>query len=1135
MTQFAFLKPEFPSVFDLARKAETSALSDPRAACFYARLALETAVNWMYDNDNSLRSPYDNSLSALIHEGTFRAVVGNVLVAKARIIKDFGNRAVHDTRAVAPQTSVTCVRELFHFSYWLVRTYARGAKPDASLAFSTDALPRAVQVEASSLAKLQAMAKEHEDAKKQLEEAHAARLKSDHERLVLDEEVKRLQAEIAAIKQANQSTADNHDYSEAETRDAFIDLLLAEAGWPLDQQRDREYPVKGMPNTAEEGFVDYVLWGDDGKPLAVIEAKRTKRDPRVGQQQAKLYADCLEQEFGVRPTIFYTNGYEHWLWDDVNSPPRHVHGFLKKDELTLLHQRRQTKRKLADIPIDAKVVERYYQTRAVKRVGEVFEKEQQRKALLVMATGSGKTRTVIALIDQLMRANWVKRVLFLADRVALVKQAHNNFKQHLPTTPSANLIERHDPKKNDHNGARICVATYPTMMGLIDEMQNGQRLYGAGHFDLIVIDEAHRSVYRKYRSIFDYFDSYLVGLTATPRDEIDRDTYSLFELEKGVPTDAYDLDEAVSDGFLVPPTAISVPLKFQREGIKYDDLSDEEKEQWDMLEWEEGKLPPDQIDASAVNKWLFNADTVDKVLEHLMTHGLKVNEGDRLGKTIIFAKNHDHAVFIAKRFDENYPHLKGEFARVIDFKTEYAQSLIDDFSVADKAPHIAISVDMLDTGIDVPEVVNLVFFKIVRSKTKFWQMIGRGTRLCPNLYGPNRHKDQFLIFDFCQNFEFFNQNPKVTDGAVAVSLSQKLFAGRVELSGILDGIPAQERSEGLETLLGDTKAMLFDEVSGMSLDNFLVRAKRRAIEQFQVREAWDNLSAEDRHTLINDVAGLPSAVGDGDISAKQFDYLILKGQLDLLENSASFVNCKDKVITIASCLETLGNVPMVAAEMALILEIQAEEYWTDINPWMLETLRRRLRNLIKLIEGEAKQIVYTDFTDEIGDGTKVALPDAGVGTDKARFQLKVRHFLQAHSDHIAILKLRRNEQLTPQDLSELERIMVEESVATNDDLTALQDQGGLGLFIRSLVGLERDAAKSAFAGFLGGRNMNANQIEFINLVIDHLTENGAMEPKRLYESPFTDLDDQGVGGLFPQADVLKIVQVLNDVKLKAAA
>ena len=356
--------------------------------------------------------------------------------------------------------------------------------------------------------------------------------------------------------------------------------------------------------------------------------------------------------------------------------------------------------------IDSDIVERYYQTRAIRRVGEVFENDHQRKALLVMATGSGKTRTVIAQIDQLMRANWVKRVLFLADRVALVKQAHNNFKKHLPSAPSANLIEKHDTKKNDHNGARVCVATYPTMMNLIDQMQNGQRLYGPGHFDLIVIDEAHRSIYRKYRAIFDYFDSLLIGLTATPRDEIDRDTYSLFELERGVPTDSYDLDEAVGDGFLVPPTPISVPLKFQREGIKYDELSDEDKEKWDMLEWE-GQLPTGEIDANAVNKWLFNEDTVDKVLKHLMTYGLKVAEGDRLGKTIIFAKNHDHAMFIAQRFDANYPHLAGHFARVIDFKTEYAQSLIDDFSIPEKAPHIAISVDMLDTGIDVPEVVNL--------------------------------------------------------------------------------------------------------------------------------------------------------------------------------------------------------------------------------------------------------------------------------------------------------------------------------------------------------------------------------------------------------------------------------------------
>ena len=431
MSQFAFLQAEFAPVFEYARRAEVAALADPRGACFYARLALETAVKWMYANDRSLRSPYDTALSALIHEGTFRTLVGNGLVTKASIIKDYGNKAVHETRPVPPQNAVICLRELFHFSYWFVRTYARGAKPDASLSFNADILPRAVQVEASTLAKLKALAQEREDSAKKLAEEQAARIKSEEDRVALDAEIKRLQAEIAAVKQANQAAPDTHDYNEAQTRDAFIDLLLAEAGWPLDQPRDREYPIKGMPNSAGEGFADYVLWGDDGKPLAVIEAKRTKRDPRVGQQQAKLYADGLESEFGIRPLIFYTNGYEHWLWDDTRYPPRQVHGFLKKDELALWHQRRAQRRSLSSTSVDPDIVERYYQTRAIRRIGEVFEKDNQRKALLVMATGSGKTRTVIALVDQLMRANWVKRVLFLADRVALVKQAHNNFKKHL--------------------------------------------------------------------------------------------------------------------------------------------------------------------------------------------------------------------------------------------------------------------------------------------------------------------------------------------------------------------------------------------------------------------------------------------------------------------------------------------------------------------------------------------------------------------------------------------------------------------------------------------------------------------------------------------------------------------------------
>jgi type I restriction enzyme, R subunit len=643
MSQFAFLKPEFTPVYEHAQRAEVLALSDPRGSCFYTRLALETAVKWMYPHDGTLRTPYDDALSALIHEGTFRTLVGNALVTKARLIKDFGNSAVHDTRAVSENTATVALRDLFHFGYWLLHTYAKGAKPPSGVQFAAEALPKTQLVEAKTLAGLQAIAAAFEKKAKAQEEAEAARIQTQQQRDELDAEIKRLRAEIAATKKANQAIPDDHDYNEAQTRDAFIDLLLREAGWPLDQARDREFPVTGMPNKKGEGFVDYVLWGDDGRPLAIVEAKRTKRDARVGRQQAKLYADCLEAVYGRRPIVFYTNGYEHWIWDDASHPPRPVQGFLKKAELELLIQRRTSRKTLGAVAIDEAIVERFYQTRAIRRTGEAFEQDNLRKVLLVMATGSGKTRTVIALIDQLMRAGWVKRVLFLADRVALVNQAVAAFKAHLPHVAPVNLVTEKDTE------GRVYVSTYPTMVGLIDEMKNGTRRFGAGHFDLIVIDEAHRSVYRKYWAIFDYFDSFLVGLTATPRDEIDRDTYSLFELERGVPTDAYDLSDAVADGFLVPAQAVSVPLKFQREGIRYDDLSDEEKEQWDALEWSEDGTVPDRVDASALNKWLFNTDTVDKVLAHVMTHGLKVEGGDRLSKTIVFAKNHAHAALIGER------------------------------------------------------------------------------------------------------------------------------------------------------------------------------------------------------------------------------------------------------------------------------------------------------------------------------------------------------------------------------------------------------------------------------------------------------------------------------------------------------
>jgi type I restriction enzyme R subunit len=1135
VSQFSFIQREWAAFFDAASRAEAAVHADPRASCFYARRALELAVSWAFKHDAGLKLPYQDNLSALIHEPSFRQTAGEAVFSKARVINTLGNRAVHSHRPVPESDALAAVRELFHVAYWFARTYARADKPAPGLAFDAAALPQADRITAKTAEQLQAL-----EVRLREKDENLTALLAD--KTAIDDELKRLRAEVARAKQAAAAQPDPHDYSEAETRDYFIDLLLKEAGWSLDQTRDREFEVSGMPTPKRQGFVDYVLWGDDGKPLGLVEAKRTRRDPRAGQQQAKLYADCLEQKFGRRPVIFYSNGYEHWLWDDTQYPPRRVQGFYKKSEIELLIQRRETRRSLAQASISSTIVERHYQTRAIRRIAEAFERDHDRKALLVMATGAGKTRTVIALCDLLMRCNWAKRVLFLADRVALVNQAVNAFKSFLPDASPVNLVTEKTAE------GRVYVSTYPTMMGMIDDATDGHRRFGVGHFDLVIIDEAHRSVLQKYRAIFDYFDSLLVGLTATPKDEVDRNTYSLFDLEDGVPTDAYSLEEAVRDGFLVPPQAVSVPLKFLREGIKYDDLSEEDKDQWDALEWDDEGNVPDRVEAEAVNQWLFNKDTVDRVLEHLMTRGLKVAGGDRLGKTIIFAKNQQHAEFIAERFDVNYPNLKGAFARVITFKTEYAQSLIDDLSNKNKAPHIAISVDMLDTGIDIPEVANLVFFKIVRSKTKFWQMIGRGTRLSPDLFGPGQHKEFFYVFDYCQNLEYFSQQLAGTEGYVAASLAKRLFDARLELIAALDGkgddliktvrepTAVYDDPKSNEEVRRAVADLLQREVSAMKLDNFIVRPHRRLVEKYAKREAWTALAKDALAELSYEVAGLPTELDPENEEAKRFDLLALKLQLAVLEVDPAFERLRDRVREIAGLLSEKDAIPMVREQMSLIQEVQTEEWWEDVTVAMLESMRRRLRGLVQLIEKRQRKVVYTDFEDLIGDETILVLPGLAVGTDEAKFLAKARSFLREHLDHVTVAKLRTNRALTSSDLAELERLLAEGGVAGEDDIRkAAEDAQGLGILVRSLIGMERAAAKEALANFTSGKTLTANQLEFVNLIVDHLTEHGVMKAERLYDSPFTDLTPQGPDALFKPGDVDELIQVLHAVRATAEA
>lgn len=1149
---FDFLQAEWPALHAEAVHAERMAHADPRASCFYARRVLEQAVRWMYDTDGSLDAPYKPDLAAMLHEPTFKAQVGPTVGMKMDLVRRQGNNAVHKSAPVPVKNAVDSLRELFHALYWFARTYARVETPPPGIAFDADRVPRPLSPQARLARQAELKAKAEEDQRRhdeQAKELKAAREANEDQARQIEE----LRLQIAAAKKANQQVRDTHDYNEEATRAAFIDVLLKEAGWDsLEKGRDTEYQVSGFAGSASGiGYVDYVLWGDDGKPLAVIEAKRTKRDARDGQQQAKLYADAIEARFNRRPLIFYTNGYDTYLWDDgLKYPPRQVQGFLTQDQLRWRIRQRAERLSLTTAPINEKIAGRPYQKEAIARVGETFERDRQRQALLVMATGTGKTRTTVALVDQLKKANWVQRVLFLADRQALVNQAVRAFKEHLPNTPVASLLD------DTHASAHVFVSTYQKMIKLIDTTDDaGRRRFGPGYFDLIVIDEAHRSVYNKYGEIFRYFDSLLLGLTATPKDDIDHNTYRLFQLEDGVPTDSYGLDEAVAAGYLVPAAPVRVPLRFMERGIRYDELSEEEKAEWDDKEWSDDGDVPDEVSRHDMNKFLFNEDTVDKMLEVLVTRGHRVEGGDRLGKTIVFAKNNDHARYIEERYNANYPSGAGHTARVITYKETYAQTLIDAFSDPKNppnAPDIAISVDMLDTGIDVPEVVNLVFAKPVFSKTKFWQMIGRGTRLREGLYGPDKgnpdhNKQDFRVFDFCGNIDFFNSGLTPSEGRQAVSLTEKILQRRLDLIRALDRRqqPDIGRDAGPEGIATEAEVRwslahgLHRTIAGMNPDNFLVRPHLRAVETFGEFRAWHRID-DDADTAIRDaLLPLPTEFkpdgSENGEEAKRFDLMAYSLQLAALEGGSDYLKLRGRVREIADDLLGKTNIPAVAEQAALLEAVADDEWWQDVTLPMLEEMRRRLRALVKLTDPKAKRrIVFTDFEDELGEIEEAQIRGVPVGTDEQRFRQKARAYLVRHADQPAVHKLRHNEQITEEDIAGLERVFLAEAVASSEDLQAVKDDGGsLGLFVRSLCGLDRQAAQQAFESFTAGKQLRARQIDFITLIIDVVVRRGLIAVPDLYEAPFTDRAPNGPEDLFDNGEIDALEIVFRDLQNRA--
>ena len=613
MSNFDFiLKNEIFKTFAEASVEAEKSIAVANVSCtILCRRALELAVKWIYANDRELVLPYQNNLSSLVYDINFKSMINEKVFNGMTYIIKLGNFSVHSNKKVTRKEAVLCLKYLFDFMDWIAYYY------DSNYIETKFDEGKLAGESSANLKK-----EEREELENKLVEK--------------DEKIEKILKENEELREkltkqrTSKKTAYNFkvsDISEFETRKQFIDLDLKIAGWDSTNIRE-EVEVKGMPNTQEKGYIDYVLYGENGKPLAVVEAKRTSKDAKIGKQQAKLYADCLEKEYAQRPIIYYTNGKEIYMWDDLSYPERKVSGFYTQDELQLLIKRRDSKENLEHIFIANDIANRPYQLEAVKKVCESFE-QKHRRALIVMATGTGKTRTAISLVDVLTSKNWVQNVLFLADRTELVKQAEKNFKKLLPDMSCCNLLSSKD---GDPEESRIIFSTYQTMINCIDKMKSkkGITLFTPGHFDLIIIDEAHRSIYKKYQAIFDYFDGLLVGLTATPRDDVDKNTYKFFQLENNVPTFVYEYDEAVRQKYLVDYHTISTTTKFIERGIKYSELKEEDREEYENL-FEEGEVQ-EEISSSAINSWLFNRDTIKIILETVMQKGLKVEGGDKLRK-----------------------------------------------------------------------------------------------------------------------------------------------------------------------------------------------------------------------------------------------------------------------------------------------------------------------------------------------------------------------------------------------------------------------------------------------------------------------------------------------------------------------
>ena len=1069
MQNFDYLKdiPELSQLHHLCELCEQRQYVEPDSSAINARKALEWLVKAIYQM-KGVTPGERTSLLQLTTSDVFADFIADPELMKAvHWIRKVGNLAAHDGKVTRSDAFFT-VLNLYNLVGGVLlklRVLDTLAPFDKTLLPTRPPRPRILVVRTE-----------------QTPEAFAATV--EPEKVV----------EASSVK----TDLSWGDISEAETRCRFIDLMLREAGWDVletegDIQPSKagiEIEVDGMPNNAGKGYADYVLFGADGKPLAVVEAKRTSKDANVGKHQAELYADCLEKKYHVRPVIYYTNGFEIYCIDGLGYPPRRLFAFHTEKDLELIMQRRTSRPDITDFSVKDAISDRYYQKRAIKNMCEWFN-QRHRRGLLVMATGTGKTRTAISLVDVLQRNNWVKNTLFLADRTSLVNQAARNFAKLLPNSPVTVLSDK--TTEIDPN-ARITFSTYQTMINYVN---TDKKPYSVGRFDLIIIDEAHRSVFGKYGDIFRYFDSLLVGLTATPRDQVDKSTYDLLHLEGGEPTDYYEYETAVEDGYLVDYTGFIRGSKVVNEGIKYDDLSPEEKEQLEAVwEYEQVNKDPDDeweprdIREQEIFKYIYNTDTIDKMLQDLMENGLKVQSGEVIGKSIIFAMNSKTAKLIVERFNILYPQYGDKFCEQIDYSIKYSQDLIDKFSLRDSMPQIAVSVDMLDTGIDVPDVLNLVFFKRVRSRIKFMQMIGRGTRLSPDIFGAGEDKERFYIFDWGGNFKYFGQNPKERKAVKSVSLTERLFGVRAAIACALQ--TAQYQADDFAKGFHDElKTMLQSDVAKLDDAHISVRNHWPAVSKYRDPEVWQYISEVDVLDLKNEIAPLLPKSMENEL-AKKFDLLSLYVQLGLVDETFESGVHEAQITQIVDALRKQASVPDIKAKMPLLNEVMTSAFWSNKTLFSIENMRKEIRDLLKYLTGDSGRTFTVSIEDDVTDGG-----EAGSIITTMTYKQKVLDFLAENRDLPVLQKIQNIEKLSSSDIDELERILWQELGTKEDYERYLRREKmttdiPVGAFIRKVAGLDRQKAIKLFTEFISANTLTAEQEEFINNILNYVCQNGDM-------------------------------------------